>query len=435
MLALPGIPALPGGIESPRQTTSSHKASTVGESPFLKMLSLLGSGKSAAEAGMTSAGQPVGAASLLSNKPGGKLGKQKSNKESEASSQAIKQGLARLVSTPLGNKTKSSATQAVPADDGSTALKTQKLHKDAKGQDDPMTAAQTAMALKAQGPLSPAKTAAGLEGKLVSGIGPRAVARDGKNGPGSNAGNEASIETIGTHTERAEGGKRVSVVDMRLKARSEQALRQSSGRNAARSSDQTAAGESVKHELSATRNDTDGSAFGARLASSLEAPVENSSAPLKDGAQAQPQSLTENLATRLRDGAADIVRSAQIVLKDGDSGIIRLRLEPESLGGVKIELKMTEKQISGKIVVQSDIAGEAFRSSLDALKDAFAECGFETTALEVEVRNGLASGAEGNAEDRSGGDGPYWSRSLKELDAAVPMVATAGRDGLVNVVV
>ena len=68
-----------------------------------------------------------------------------------------------------------------------------------------------------------------------------------------------------------------------------------------------------------------------------------------------------------------------MVLRNGDAGLIRLRLEPESLGGVKIELKMTEKQISGKIIVESDIAGEAFRSSIDALKDAFAESGFETT--------------------------------------------------------
>jgi len=148
--------------------------------------------------------------------------------------------------------------------------------------------------------------------------------------------------------------------------------------------------------------------------------------------------MSESLASRLRDGAADIVRSAQIVLRDGNSGLIRLRLEPESLGGVKIELKMTEKQISGKIVVESDIAGEAFRSSLDALKDAFAESGFETTSLEVEVRNGMAYGAEaGNhGTDGTANDGgPYWSESLRQLDDAVPTVISRSRDGLLDFLV
>jgi flagellar hook-length control protein FliK len=152
---------------------------------------------------------------------------------------------------------------------------------------------------------------------------------------------------------------------------------------------------------------------------------------------ASNQTFADALASRLQTGASDIVRSAQIVLQHGDSGIIRLRLDPDSLGGVKIELKMTEKQISGKIIVESDIAGEAFRSSLDALKDAFAESGFETTALEVEVRNDMASGTEngnGNGE-RGDNDGPYWSRSLRELDAAVPVLASAGRDGLLDVLV
>jgi flagellar hook-length control protein FliK len=158
----------------------------------------------------------------------------------------------------------------------------------------------------------------------------------------------------------------------------------------------------------------------------------DSPAQLAKESPAPARTFTESLATRLRDGAADIVRSAQVVLRDGDAGIIRLRLEPESLGGVKIELKMAEKQISGKIVVESDIAGEAFRASLDALRDAFAESGFETTSLEVEVRNGMASGSGGGENGAGGDDGPYWSRSLRELDAAVPALASAGRDGLVD---
>lgn len=146
-------------------------------------------------------------------------------------------------------------------------------------------------------------------------------------------------------------------------------------------------------------------------------------------------SFTESLTARLKEGAGELVRSAQIVLKDGDSGVIRLRLEPESLGGVKIELKMTEKQISGKIIVESDIAGEAFRASIDALKDSFAEAGLTTKSLEVEVRNGMANGSEAKEGSDSDKADQYWSQSIEKLDKAVPVAIRGQAIGLLNIIV
>lgn len=156
-------------------------------------------------------------------------------------------------------------------------------------------------------------------------------------------------------------------------------------------------------------------------------------------AAAEPQggaSFKEALAQRLEAGSGELVRAAQLVLKDGDLGLIRLRLEPESLGGVKIELKLAEKQISGRIVVESDLAAEAFRSSLDSLRDAFAEAGFDARAIDVEVR-GDAGGQAGQGRERDAGDGergPYWSARLRELDAAVPP-AWAATESALNLVI
>ncbi len=146
--------------------------------------------------------------------------------------------------------------------------------------------------------------------------------------------------------------------------------------------------------------------------------------------------FSELLAERLRASSTDFVRAAQVVLKDGNLGLIRLRLEPEHLGGVKIELKLAEKQISGRIIVESDLAGEAFRSSLESLKDAFASAGFETSSLEVEVRNGTSQ--QGGARQDGGADepgSPRWSARLRELDAAVPLADGSGADGALNMIV
>jgi hypothetical protein len=161
-----------------------------------------------------------------------------------------------------------------------------------------------------------------------------------------------------------------------------------------------------------------------------------------EGSDKAPASFADNLAARLRDGGSmDIVRSAQIVLKDGDAGLIRLRLEPESLGGVKIELKMADKQISARIIVESDLAGEAFRSSLDSLRDAFASSGFETTSIEVEVRDGRAgTGDAGRGDSQDNGDEEsrrlYAARKIEELGDAVPSADAAyGRYGVIDLVV
>jgi flagellar hook-length control protein FliK len=115
------------------------------------------------------------------------------------------------------------------------------------------------------------------------------------------------------------------------------------------------------------------------------------------------------LADRLRDsGNTEIVQSARIVLKDGDSGSIRMRLNPPELGNVKIELNLADNSISGKIVVESDAAKTAFEKGLAELMDAFMAGGFESAKLEVSVGSGNAGhggpGGQGPEPPR-----PFWS--------------------------
>lgn len=216
-------------------------------------------------------------------------------------------------------------------------------------------------------------------------------------------------------------GGRISVVDMRIKAARQSDNHSGEGSNKA------------PGEQSAALHDIAGREPNPQAAVSRE-PVAFGSATTPEPAT-PPQTLAENLAARIRDsGAADIVKAAQIVLQDADTGVIRLQLEPASLGRVKIELKIADKKISGVIVVESDLAGKAFKDSLESLRDAFSASGLETAALEVEVRNGNHEQAErqANAELAQ----PYYSKHVKDLDAAVPVLAaTTSRDGLLNVIV
>ncbi len=156
----------------------------------------------------------------------------------------------------------------------------------------------------------------------------------------------------------------------------------------------------------------------------------------KPKGQAAPSSdFARILAERLHDcWNGDIVTSAHLVLKDGDSGVIRLRLRPDSLGSVKIELNLSEKSISGKIVVESDEAKTAFERNMNQLADAFKREGFESAKLEVSVGSGSGRGAGGSGDASGGGaSGPFFSERLRTPagggSEAVAAASTYGRRG------
>jgi flagellar hook-length control protein FliK len=81
----------------------------------------------------------------------------------------------------------------------------------------------------------------------------------------------------------------------------------------------------------------------------------------------------------------DIVRHASVALRDGGEGTIKIALHPETLGNVKIHLEMTENKITGRIVVESEEALNAFRKELSALEQAFKDTGFAAADLNLSL--------------------------------------------------
>lgn len=146
------------------------------------------------------------------------------------------------------------------------------------------------------------------------------------------------------------------------------------------------------------------------------------------------QDFRSMLADRLREAwNGEIVQSARIVLKDGDAGTIRLRLRPESLGNVKIELNLSENNISGRILVESDAAKSAFEKNMSELSDAFRQGGFDSARLEVAV-----GGGSGGSSSRDESREPFYSERLRTVvgSAADPATATsayARRGGAVDI--
>ena len=134
---------------------------------------------------------------------------------------------------------------------------------------------------------------------------------------------------------------------------------------------------------------------------------------LSDGSESKTMSFQEALTQQLRSNAQDFVRAGQIVLRDHDSGSIRLNLHPESLGHVRINLELNDRKISGRIVVSSKEAYEAFKESLDGIRAAFADSGFDSEGFDL---SWSGSGAEsGGGDGRGALSSPFYASSIPDV--------------------
>lgn len=93
-----------------------------------------------------------------------------------------------------------------------------------------------------------------------------------------------------------------------------------------------------------------------------------------------------DLIRELKDqGSVEILREAKILVKEGQSGEIKLVLRPQELGTVKINLILENKHIVGRIFVENNIVKEALQTVFGDLKEVFAQQGMELGALDVFV--------------------------------------------------
>jgi flagellar hook-length control protein FliK len=118
--------------------------------------------------------------------------------------------------------------------------------------------------------------------------------------------------------------------------------------------------------------------------------------------------LAQELADHLN---SDLVQQAQILLKDGNAGTIRLSLRPETLGNVKVHLEMVENKITGHIIVESAEALRAFEREMADLEQAFRDSGFAGASFDASLAPD--TGGKGGAEEwRQQEMRPFFSERL-----------------------
>lgn len=132
--------------------------------------------------------------------------------------------------------------------------------------------------------------------------------------------------------------------------------------------------------------------------------------------------FSELLSSQLQESAPDFVRAGNIILRDNDAGEIKLLLHPDSLGDVKIDLQLSDKALSGKIVVATKAAFDAFSNSSASLKEAFVASGFESADFDL-------SFAGGNAQNNSQNEA-HQSHNFTRLNNILGEVAETFPDNL-----
>jgi flagellar hook-length control protein FliK len=127
-----------------------------------------------------------------------------------------------------------------------------------------------------------------------------------------------------------------------------------------------------------------------------------------------------SLATRLREQVnSDIVRSARLIIRTGDSGQIRLNLKPEELGSVRVFLDMKEGHIAGRIIVENSSVRDVFEQNLQHLNRAFQEGGITIDNLDVTVADsGQESGNAGQEPEQPQGASSH--RAAEGFERIVP---------------
>ncbi|MFP4362320.1 MAG: flagellar hook-length control protein FliK [Spirochaetia bacterium] len=128
-----------------------------------------------------------------------------------------------------------------------------------------------------------------------------------------------------------------------------------------------------------------------------------------------------------------IAKQAGFILKNNDTGEIRLMLKPESLGKVRIRLDMQDNRIAGRIFVENINVREAMEQNLQSLQRAFQEEGFQLESLDVFV-DSEETGSEGSRDEEQNNNGA--DRSAREFEANVPEAEEiTAWDGHINLVV
>jgi len=107
------------------------------------------------------------------------------------------------------------------------------------------------------------------------------------------------------------------------------------------------------------------------------------------------------LTEQVQQNVPEFVKAGSVILRDNSSGTINMVLKPESLGNVKISLELSDKVVTGQIVVSSQEAYDAMKENIDSLKQAFQQSGFDSANFNLSFANNGGNGSLGQGQQQN----------------------------------
>ncbi len=136
------------------------------------------------------------------------------------------------------------------------------------------------------------------------------------------------------------------------------------------------------------------------------------------GAKAAPSAFRAELNERIME---QVIEKATLSV-NGERREVSLRLEPDSLGVVRVHLRLEEGTLSARLMAQSHAVKEALEQGFPRLKEALADQGLTLADLRVDVGDGrgssMLSSQEGNGGAKPESDEVGPAGDLKESPAA-----------------
>lgn len=140
----------------------------------------------------------------------------------------------------------------------------------------------------------------------------------------------------------------------------------------------------------------------------------------------------------VRDGINQLVRKAHVMVGQGGETTARIRMNPDHLGFMSIDMKVQNNQVILKILVDREDVLDQLKKDLDILKGDFARSGLQMESVSVKLRESFEaayrqegeSHAAPSGNESGGQDSPRHSGRDEDapLDSRMSRIATA--DGI-----
>jgi flagellar hook-length control protein FliK len=128
----------------------------------------------------------------------------------------------------------------------------------------------------------------------------------------------------------------------------------------------------------------------------------------------------------------ELISQAKITTRDGKNGQISMKMYPESLGSVNVNLGIENGVLTAKFLVENSDAKDALTANLSVLKETLANEGIAVGEFQVDVRGD----GRFTAEER-GTDKPFYSmrHEAKEAELEYNIRQSSTHNGLIDLVI